>query len=82
MDGGLIGLDDLNELGELNGSWLLQPATKHLIFDVPAEQLWQHLLTRLCKFLGVSSKESLPPAIYISWKGYFTRSFEIYYAGA
>lgn len=31
----------------LDGSWLLQPASKRLLFDLPAEQLWQALLRQM-----------------------------------
>lgn len=31
----------------LDGSWFLHPASRELVFDVPAEKLWQTLLRRM-----------------------------------
>jgi len=31
----------------MDGSWLLYPASKELIFDIPADRLWQEILRRM-----------------------------------
>ncbi len=31
----------------LNGAWFLCPATKHQVFEIPAERLWQSLLREM-----------------------------------
>jgi putative transcriptional regulator len=31
----------------MNGHWFLSPASKHTIFDIPPEKLWQHVLREM-----------------------------------
>jgi len=41
--------------GQLDGelkrdSWLIEPATRELVFDVPREEIWRHILRRRVKW--------------------------------